>query len=746
MQSELSSQKLNSTEYRQAETGLRRWLNRAGAGLWLPPLAYLLLTLVMTWPLALHLGGSIPRGVPDSWQNIWNFWWMREALFERHTNPYQTDMLFFPFRDSNNPLSLYYHTLQPALSLPGSLLSYVFSYALTYNLLVLVGFVATGWAMYALAHYFVQNRAAAFVAGVCYTFSPFHWHNLAQGQTSVFWLQWLPLYILLLHKSFWPLRGERRTPLYSLLAALTLTLTFYTDLYYTLYLILYTAALSLILLVRWLYRKNKSSNPQPPTPNPSISSLILILLPWAALVAPLVAAMLLNANDPTIRYVEGREVEILQSAALPSLFTPSKGADGWFPYFLGYSTLALAALGLWRSKWRGIGWAALALLAATMALGPHLRLDQNQRPEQALNNLPLPYLLFSKLPLVSNGRSPIRFMALAQLGLSMLAGWGVVGLGDLASRFVVRPRLKWGIAQGVAALALLVFLLEVQVLPLALQPLPRPEIFNQIAADPDKTFGLLELPLTNHYTEDSRRMYFQALHHHPITGGYISRRTEDYDKLAGFPFRQIFGRTPVPADPLFDTGPVGLRLLNFYNIRYVINYRDEYPADDSGGFSRTEDLLARLLGPSARVYADDLLTAYRVPQEGGAEPFPIAAPGFLPAEKLPDGRNYRWAGQDASLTIAIPAPGKVQLRFTAWSFAPEDTLDIRLNGKVIAQLHLTGAPTEMQTPPLDLPSGSITLSLHSAEPARSPKELGQGDDDRKLAFALSSVQVAGVGG
>ena len=715
--------------------------------------------MALTWPLPLQLSRAIPRGQPDSWQNIWNFWWLRTALFERGVNPYQTDLLFYPYRDSRNPLGLYYHTLQPALSVPGSLLTYLFNYALTYNLIILFGFVATGWAMYALSRYYladslqptVHSRTSggepaltakpfhatnpqptaiiAFVVGALYTFSVFHWHNLAQGQTSVFWLQWLPLYVLLLQKAIAPLRAAIPKRRDSLLAALVLILCTYSDLYYTLYLLLYSLVFLAVVLIRrrgqnWLEIAGRT---------------LWIFLPWMLLAGPLVGAMLLNANDPTVRFVEGREVEVLQSVALPSYFIPSRGLErGWLPYFLGYTTLALAAIGLWRSKWRGLGWTILVIVALGLALGPFLRLDQNQRPEQALKNLPLPYFWFSQLPLVSNGRSPVRFIALAQLGLAMLAGWGILGLGDLLGR---PGLLRKGAIPLVAGLALVIFVAEVNVWPLALQELPRPIIFSQIAAEPDKSFAILELPLNGHYTEDARRMYFQTLHHHPSSSGYISRRTEDYDKLAGSPFRQFFGRDNLPADPIFDTTPVDLRLLNFYNIKYVINYRDEYPKDDPDGFVKTEERLTRLLGPAARVYSDEMLSAYRLTQQGGSEPFPIAAPGFFPAQKLQDGRNYRWAGQEAALTLALPAPTKVQLRLTAWSYALENILEIKLAGRTIAQLRLTSTPTEMLTPPLDLPAGAITLQLHSTQPARSPKELNQGEDERKLAFALAAVQL-----
>ncbi len=744
----------------KSKAGLGEKLNKAGLGKWWPPLAYLLMALALTWPLPLHLTSRIPRGSPDSWQNIWNFWWMRSALFERGANPFQTQVLFYPYRSANNPLDLYYHTLQPTISLPAGLLSSFLGYALTYNLVILVGFVLSGWFTYLLASYTlptvnplpnrqpltqssiprpIVNRQSLipFIVGAFYAFSVYHWHNLGQGQTEVFWLQWIPLYIWLLYQALIRSstnKSEYEPKLkYALLAGLVLVLTTYCSFYYTLYLLLYTASVYIIMLI-WQGKQNWLKVTR---------QVSLIIGVWLILAGPLIGAMLLNHNDPTILYAEGRQVEILQSAALNSFFVPLRGVErNWQPAFLTYTLLVLAAIGLWRSKWRGLGWATLAVIALTLALGPYLRLDQNQRPEQALNNLPLPYLLFSKIPLINNSRSPIRFMAVAQLGLVMLAAWGLLGLSEGLAKVQNLGR-KYA-TQVVAGLALLTFVLEVNVWPLALQDLPRPAIFQQIAADPDKTFGILELPLGGHYTEDARRMYFQTLHQHSISSGYISRRTEDYDKLAGSPFRQFFSRPFLPADPVFDTGPVAVRLLSFYKIKYVINYRDEYTKDDPEGFFQTEERLGQLFGPGAKVYADDLLTAYRVPQEGGAEPFPVAMPGAYPAQKLENGRNYRWAGQDAALTLALPAPAKIQLQLTAWSFTPENTLEIRLDGRVIGQLKLSSAPTEMQTPPLDLPAGLVTLRFRTSDPARSPAELNQGNDERKLAFALSSVRLVVV--
>ena len=67
---------------------------------WLPLLVYVPLTLGLTWPLVTrwtaHLpGGPHKDGLEDAYQNVWNLWWMKEALL-RPTTPFVTDRFFYP--------------------------------------------------------------------------------------------------------------------------------------------------------------------------------------------------------------------------------------------------------------------------------------------------------------------------------------------------------------------------------------------------------------------------------------------------------------------------------------------------------------------------------------------------------------------------------------------------------------------------------------------------------------------------
>jgi hypothetical protein len=45
----------------------------------LAPLGYLLISLIVTWPMLTHLRGWVP-GFGDWGQNMWALWWTRHAL------------------------------------------------------------------------------------------------------------------------------------------------------------------------------------------------------------------------------------------------------------------------------------------------------------------------------------------------------------------------------------------------------------------------------------------------------------------------------------------------------------------------------------------------------------------------------------------------------------------------------------------------------------------------------------------
>ncbi|MEI7772398.1 MAG: hypothetical protein WCI67_20590, partial [Chloroflexales bacterium] len=241
--------------------------------------------LALTWPLATRLatdlpGGAHKDGLEDAYQNVWNLWWTVRAL-ARPTNPLITDRFFFP----EGP-NLFFHTLSPANTLLAAPVTALWGPIAGFNAVALLSFALGGLGMWALARERV-GHGPALLAGLAFVASPFHMAALlSDGQLQIFALQWLPWYILFLLRALRP-GGRRRD---ALLAGVFLTLTAWTDWYYTLFLLIFTAgAMIWIGIEGWRLRRQPS---------------ILRMIARVALVggisaigaAPLVVPMLVEAS------------------------------------------------------------------------------------------------------------------------------------------------------------------------------------------------------------------------------------------------------------------------------------------------------------------------------------------------------------------------------------------------------------------------------------------------------------------
>jgi len=177
-----------------------------------PVALFLVLAVLMTWPLAGDLGGSMIYGMADNGRSItpdagvsrWDLWWFKTALLGEHTDPFYTDRLYYPYRDAAAPLPLYYHTLQPLnglLALPVLLLAGpTVGPTLAYNLLLLLHLVLTSLGMYWLVYYLTGSAGGGLMAGVLFSFGAFHRYHIHEAQLELMALEWLPLGVLFMHR------------------------------------------------------------------------------------------------------------------------------------------------------------------------------------------------------------------------------------------------------------------------------------------------------------------------------------------------------------------------------------------------------------------------------------------------------------------------------------------------------------------------------------------------------------------
>ncbi|MEJ2560397.1 MAG: hypothetical protein P8186_30095 [Anaerolineae bacterium] len=230
---------------------------------------YLILTLAMTYPLVRVLGQAIPGDSFDGWQNVWNLWWIKRSLLVLRTSPYFTHEVYYP-----TGAPLYFQTLNifnGLTFLPFSLATNLF---VSYNVIVLFSFVIGGYGAYLLAFYVLRGHTSAawrpwvaFMAGVVYTFSPYHFAHLL-GHMQLISLEWLPFYVLSLLQSLDRLANPRSSSSHNMSSpalnlrsyvslawkpALFLLLTALCDWYYAFYLVCFTG-----LAVLWTMWKRRA--------------------------------------------------------------------------------------------------------------------------------------------------------------------------------------------------------------------------------------------------------------------------------------------------------------------------------------------------------------------------------------------------------------------------------------------------------------------------------------------------------
>ena len=156
---------------------------------------YVVLALVMTWPLALGIHRDVPGDLGDSLLNLWILGWGAENLPRLLTgqigfSDYWNANIFHP-----EPLALalsehlFGQVIQilPVYWLTGNLI-------LAYNLLFITSFALSGFGMYLLVRELLGEGGrfspAAFVAGLIFAFLPFRIAQVAHLQSLS--SQWMP--------------------------------------------------------------------------------------------------------------------------------------------------------------------------------------------------------------------------------------------------------------------------------------------------------------------------------------------------------------------------------------------------------------------------------------------------------------------------------------------------------------------------------------------------------------------------
>lgn len=649
---------------------------------------YALLTVVMTYPLVRDVGGVIPGDSFDGWQNYWNFWWLKQSLVDQLRNPLWTDMLYAP-----TGVSLLFHTLNPfngLVTLPVQLAGNLF---LAYNAAVLLAFAAGGLGTYLLTHQVLSASrgtvpwAAPFIAGLIFTFSPYHLAHLL-GHMQLISLQWIPFYALYLWRGLHGAQAGRGSWRDGAKAGLFLVLVALCDWYYMLYCLLLTALAVVWVVSGLLWRawragdRTYAARVWPVILLPALSFGLLALV-----LSPLLVPMVREARAFSFMTPPASESTRLSADLLafvtPSGFHPWWGAAvrAWadrtftssfseYTVFVGFVTLALAILGVWRGGRGRWFWLAATLTFCVLALGPVLHVAGQTGVLPGGGALRLPYAwLYDAVSLIRIARSVSRFSVMVMLGLAVLAGMGVRWLLTRPARRPLRAALPWLLAGAI--------LFEFLPVPYPLSPPDTPAWYTALAQTPGAG-AVLNLPMN---WDRPGYLLYQTVHGRPLTVGYISRDDP----------RTLTTRVPVlqqlralgPDVLTDDLSRVGRSVLAWLGVEYIV--LDNYKMPGPGERGPTTAITQAVVGHQVPEFADERLTVYHLQPPAELEPFPVLGAGWGPRQVAGEVVERALSPQ-AELLIVNPRP----LTLTITARGPRGTpLHVRSEtGADLAQLAL----------------------------------------------------------
>jgi hypothetical protein len=615
-------------------------------------LLFAVLSLVLTYPLPLHLADAV-EDRQDALLNVWITAWDGHQLLSDPLHLFDAN-IFAPY-----PRTLAYSELllgNGLLALP--ITAATGNPVLGYNVALLLSFILSGWGTYLLVLRLTRSPGGAIVAGIIFAFSAYRMTNLAQAQLLT--TQWMPFALLALH-----LLIHRPRPRHVVTFVLFFCLQALSSFYYAILL-----ALAVLAFVVWELLFGDFGSRQVGRQSvrgwfadrrTMLAALVvaafccvLIVLPFALpyfqVQRELGFERTLADNEPfsaSLRqYMMVPPGSVIHGRWLPSDDTPIAGGYPVDALFPGIVALMLGGWGLIRGR-GSIRWFFVLLIMAStlLSFGPRLYLAPGQ---PAGLDIALPYAwLYTLLPGFKALRAPVRFDALAMLALAVLAGYGAAALtssleggrrkGEPGTEHAKGRRTRW-LAAGSPVLIASLVVLESTVWPAARAesvPVGKavPPVYRWLAdqtpaerlaeREAGSRSSVLELPMA--FTPGGPQLeyqYFSTVHWWTTPDGYSGFIPPKHGQIA-------YEMERFPSEP-------SVSLLQALGVRYTIIHSDRYSAarwmEMQDALSQTGDLTRveafggdQVFQVQPRSFDPGSLTvsAYLPPRAAAGEPYTV---------------------------------------------------------------------------------------------------------------------------
>ena len=551
--------------------------------------AFAALSLIATFPLALHLGRVLPGDYGDPLFTSWLLGWDADRL--RHgLRGYWDAPILFP---SLNTVAFSEHMLgiaifvAPIIWLTGNpILGYDVAFLLTY--------VVAGSGMYLLARELTGRRDAAWLAGLAFGFGPMRALHVSHLQVLAW--GWMPIALWGLHRYC----SRRSTSALAVFVA-AFTIQALSNGYFLYYLAI---AVAFVVVYELTARASNAER-------------VRVLVPLAAaslIILAVVGAVAVSYLEVRRQYGFTRPYHdwLIFSADVRSYVSAHSTARLWGPWlhsdgaperqlFPGLVTLILAAAACWPDRTRrGITalYATLGAVAFVLSLGPEPAAWSHRLLWSG------PYLwLVRMVPGMDGLRAPARLGVLVLLALSALAALG-------AARWLplLRPRRRI-VAVGALSVAMLAEGWPASLGLVAFDAHGRPgdrPAYRWLAGQP--AGGAIELPVIDWGIAPTLTyQYATLLHGHPIVNGYSGY---------GSPLQEFLGGAASPLNDL-DRIEDALDLLRAVGVRYVLVHPRDY-ADPALGLETVTAIRAQSSRAVEDLRSDDVV-GFRL-RDGDATP------------------------------------------------------------------------------------------------------------------------------
>lgn len=387
------------------------------------------ITVWMLWNVVANAGRSL-EGWGDALLQVWTLDWDAHALATNPFNLFNAN-IFYPYANS---LAFSESLIGQAL-LVTPLIWLTGNPVLGYNLLLLLSFVLSGWAMYLLVYEMTGKWTASVAAGLIFAFFPHRFGQLSHLHLLA--TEWMPFGLLFLRRFV-----LRKRPLDAFLFALFFAMQALSSTYLGLFMVV---VVGLYLLYHagfgaraFLKKPGESLKKLFPLALALLLAFLLILpfyLPYLSVQAELgferSPAEVVNYSAQPYYYLDvAKENKLNQWLYAPAFsfnwWNSARGGERGL--YLGLVASLLALAGMVRAWQRrklekdGLFYILLAILAIIFTFGPIWNSGR-------FGAIPLPYaLLYYFVPGFQGLRVPVRFIYVVALAVAVLAGFAVATL------------------------------------------------------------------------------------------------------------------------------------------------------------------------------------------------------------------------------------------------------------------------------------------------------------------------------